>query len=216
MITTNVQTPIVVCVDDREAGAATITHLEADPRVQLEIRRMDVGDYLVDGRILFERKTLADLADSIIDGRLFDQGIRLASQCHVPVVILEGHSESSCNGMRREAIQGALIMLTIVLGIPLLRSKDPEESVRLMVYTSEQSRRVAHRALPRQGKRPRGKRRRQLALLQELPGIGPERAARLLARFGSIINVVNASQEELCGVPGIGAVTASAIRTLVS
>jgi ERCC4-type nuclease len=216
MTTTAAQAPIVVCVDDREASAATIAHLESNPGVQLEIRRLNLGDYMVDGRILFERKTLSDLADSIIDGRLFDQGIRLASQSLVPVIILEGRVESSCNGMRREAIQGALITLTLVLGIPLLRSKDPEESVQLMLYAAEQARRVGRRALPRQGKRPRGKRRKQLALLQELPGIGPERAARLLACFGSIANVVNASHQELCGVPGIGSVTASAIRALLS
>ena len=35
--------------------------------------------------------------------------------------------------MRREAIQGALITITIVLGIPLLRSKDARETARLIV-----------------------------------------------------------------------------------
>ncbi|MEW5891465.1 MAG: hypothetical protein AB1768_21085 [Pseudomonadota bacterium] len=34
-----------------------------------EVRRLAVGDYLVDGRFLFERKTLADLALSIKQGR---------------------------------------------------------------------------------------------------------------------------------------------------
>lgn len=176
---------------------------------------MELGDYLVDGRILVERKTLQDLEESIIDGRLFDQGMRLACQSIVPMIILEGRSTNSRHRLRREVIQGALIMLTLVLGLPLLRSRDAEETVRLMRYAATQSRRVAHRSLPRQGKRPKGKRRLQLALLQELPGVGPERAARLLERFGSVRNVVNASRRELCCVPGIGPAVAAAIRRVV-
>jgi DNA excision repair protein ERCC-4 len=209
------QVPLVIHVDHREAGAPIVALLAACPDVRVEMRHLALGDYLVDGRILFERKTLADLAKSIIDGRLFEQGIRLACQSIVPVIILEGRSEASCRGMTREAIQGALVMLTLVLGIPLLRSSGPEETARLILYASAQSRRVVHRALPRQGKRPSGKRRTQLAILQELPGVGPDRAARLLSRFGSVVNVMNASFEELRQVPGIGSTVARAIRRAV-
>lgn len=209
------QSRILICVDSREATAATMPYLDSCPSAEVEIRSLALGDYLVDGRILFERKTFPDLAKSIIDGRLFDQGIRLASQSIVPVIILEGISAQLYTGLRREAIQGALIMLTLVLGIPLLRSRDPEETVRLMLCAAVQARCRAHRSLPRHGKRPKGRRRKQLALLQELPGVGPERACRLLDCFGSVRNVMNASQKKLCAVPGIGPTVAIGIRRIV-
>ena len=50
----------------------------------------------------------------------------------------------------------------------------------------------------------KGKRGLQMHLLQGLPGIGPERAARLLDHFGSVRAVMAADAAELRAVPGIG------------
>ena len=45
------------------------------------------------------------------------------------MLILEGTGkELSKTGIRREAMQGALITVSIVLGVPVLRSKGPSES----------------------------------------------------------------------------------------
>ena len=114
--------------------------------------------------------------------------------------------------MRREAIQGALITLTLFLGIPLLRSRDLHETIRLLLYAARQGRAVASGALPRKGRRYKGKRRVQAHILQGLPGVGPERAKRLLDQFGSIEAVVTANEEELTAIQGIGRGTAQAIR----
>ena len=117
--------------------------------------------------------------------------------------------------MRREAIQGALVTLTLFLGIPLLRSMDPEETASLMLFAARQGRAVVSGAQPRQGGRPRGKARVQSRILQGLPGVGPERARRLLDRFGSIEAVIAAPADALVSVPGIGPGTAEAIRWAV-
>lgn len=81
-----------------------------------------------------------------------------------------------------------------------------------MVYLGRQARRFASGSLPRPGYRPKGKRARQLFILQGLPGLGPGRAGRLLDRFGSIQAIINASLEDLAGVAGIGDKTAASIR----
>lgn len=60
-----------------------------------------------------------------------------------------------------------------------------------------------------------GKRKTQLHILQELPGIGPERALTLLERFGSIEAVLTASAKELAMVKGIGKHTAKSIQWAV-
>ena len=57
---------------------------------------------------------------------------------------------------------------------------------------------------------------RQRRILQSLPGVGPERARRLLERFGSVAGCINASAEELSSVEGIGNKTAGAIKSTVS
>jgi ERCC4-type nuclease len=53
-------------------------------------------------------------------------------------------------------------------------------------------------------------------MLQGLPGIGPDRAARLLDEFGSVEAVLTAAREDLLTVDGIGPVTARGIRWVVS
>lgn len=207
-----------ILVDDRESTGAVLAALQRRECVRAQVARLPVGDYRVDDILLFERKTLPDLVASIKDGRLFSQGLRLAN---VPpplrgALILEGTSQelAECR-MRREAVQGALVTLTLFLGLPLLRSKDPDETASLMLLAARQGRALAHGALPRKGKRPRGKPRVQSRILQGLPGIGPERARRLIERFGTIEAVVAAPATDLAAVPGIGQRTAESIRWAV-
>ena len=215
--------PFCVVVDDREAGTGTVDVLRGMDAVDLVVERLSVGDYVWDDRLLFERKTLIDLAASLKDGRLLRQASRLAAAPMRGVLILEGTARDlAASGMRREAIQGALVTITVVLGIPLLRAKDPGESARLMYYTARQLRRLfdasAREAHPRPfpAKRPKGKRKTQLHILQGLPGIGPKRARRLLERFGSVEATLTATAEELASVSGLGPHTAEAIRWAVS
>ena len=177
------------------------------------VTRLKLGDYLVDNRLLFERKTLPDLVTAIVSGRLFTQALRLAATRLRPAMILEGTGRELLeSGMRWEAIQGALVTVTLSFGIPLLRTRTPEETVRTMLYAAQQRQAYAMGALHRPGYRPRGKLARQLFILQGFPGIGPGRARRLLARFGSVEGVVRAGTEELRSVHGIGKGVAEKIR----
>ena len=113
-------------------------------------------------------------------------------------------------------MQGALITVSLILGTPVLRSKDPSETARLMVYIGRQIDSLARGSLHRHGYRPKGKRRTQLFILQGLPGVGPERAGRLLDRFGSVEAAISASSCELLSVDGIGEYLANKIRWAVS
>lgn len=205
-----------VVADDRESAGAVLAALRRRAGVQVRVERLPVGDYRVDEALLFERKTLLDLVASIKDGRLFTQGLRLANAPLRAALILEGRSQDLAESqMRREAIQGALVALTLFLGLPLLRSMDPEETASLILFAARQGRAVAAGTLPRKGQRPRGKPRVQSRILQGLPGVGPERAKRLLERFGTVEAVIAAPATDLAAVPGIGKGTAAAIRWAV-
>src|SRR5947209_754731 len=119
-------TSISIAVDNREIHGGVIDALSNIEGVNVVTKQLSLGDYLVDDKLLFERKTLTDLVESIKDGRLFRQGKRLANCKFRAIVILEGTAVdlSGCK-MAREAIQGALISLTVIMGIPLLRSRSP-------------------------------------------------------------------------------------------
>jgi ERCC4-type nuclease len=188
-----------VIADDRERKSEIIQFLSEIENVSVGIQR------------------LSDFALSIIDGRLFSQAIRLVSSKYKSVLILEGTGKELTEiGVRREAMQGALITVSIILGIPVLRSKTPSESARLILYAARQIKSFARGAVQRHGSRPRGKRKRQLFILQGLPDVGSQRAARLLKSFGSVKAVMAATSGELQCVEGIGKHIAEGIRWAVS
>ena len=205
--------PLEILIDDRERSRTIRQALAAMPGVTSRLHRLAIGDFQVDGRILFERKTLHDFAVSVTDGRLFRQMTGLALSPLKCVLILEGSGRDLRRaGVRREALQGALITVSLILGIPVLRALAPEETAQLIVYAGRQARRIADGGLPRPGHRPKGKRKQQLHILQSLPGVGPGRAARLLDHFGNVEKVLNASREDLEAVGGIGGGTARGIK----
>jgi DNA excision repair protein ERCC-4 len=207
---------VAVIADYREQHSATCKAFQALPQVDLVLKHLPVGDYIINNQIIFERKTLHDFCASIQDGRLFRQAERLL-QCQLrAVIILENSSgDFSPSGMRREAIMGALISCTVIYGLPVIRSFSGQESARVMLHTAQQVSRTVQRAYPRKGHRPRGKRKIQLHILQGLPGVGPVRADRLLNIFKSVKRVMAASYEELAEIKGIGPVLAKKICDVI-
>lgn len=207
-----------VIADDRECRGAVVEELRGSDCFDVAVQRLPAGDYRVDDRFLFERKTLPDLVLSIESGRLFSQALRLAeAETLRPALVLEGTFRDlrGC-GMAWEAIQGALVTVSLFVGLPVLRTRSPQETVRTFLYAARQGRAASQGALPRRGHRPKGKAAFQRYLLQGLPGVGPQRAARLLERFGAVNAVFGADEQALASVDGIGKETARRIRWAVS
>jgi ERCC4-type nuclease len=209
-------TPIQIVADDREEAGGVIAELRSRGDVALEVRRLPVGDFLVEDRFAVERKTLADFACSVVDARLFKQAAALVQGSRRAVLVLEGTAADLGGGnVSRESLQGALITVSVFYGLAVLRARDVVETARLLVYLGRQAQQFASGSFARPGYRPKGKRARQLFVLQGLPGVGPERAARLLERFGSVQAVAVASPDELATVDGIAETTAARIRWAV-
>ena len=209
--------PIHIIADDRERQSEVIDSLAGFENVNVCIRRLSIGDYQVDNRLIIERKTLKDFAVSIIDGRLFKQMILMANSTSMGVLILEGTIKDMDEpGVTREAMQGALITVSLIFGIPVLRSIDASETAKLIVYSARQVTSMARGCVYRHGYRPKDKRKKQLFILQGLPGVGLEKAGRLLDTFGSVEAVISASSNELQSVYGIGKGVADKIKWAVS
>jgi DNA excision repair protein ERCC-4 len=208
---------INIIADDRERDGGVIESLLGIENVAVDIRRLSIGDYQINNRLIAERKTLKDFAISIVDGRLFKQMIYLANSKSQGVLILEGTAGDSIDiGVTREAMQGALITVSLILGIPVLRSKNPSETAKLIIFIARQVKSMAGRGMQRHGYQPKGLRCRQRYILQGLPKVGPERADRLLDRFGSVEAVISAGIDDLQTVDGIGKNIAEKIKWAVS
>ena len=160
--------PLRIVADDRENAGGVITALRARPAdVTLAVRRLTAGDFIVEDNFLVERKTLPDFAASVVDARLFKQAEKLACSGRRGLLILEGTASSvGETGVSREALQGALITVSVFFGLAVLRARDAAETARLLIYLGRQAQRFARHAFPRPGYRPKGKRARQLFVLQ--------------------------------------------------
>ena len=206
-----------IIVDDRECKSKVILSLLENENMNISVRRLPVGDYQISNRVVVERKTIRDFGKSVVDGRLFKQMIRLANSTYQGVMILEGTIADTVDlKMTTASMQGALITVSLILGIPVLRSRDPSETASLIVYAGRQLNSITRGGIQRYGYRPKGSRKRQLYILQGLPGIGPKKAGRLLDRFGSVEAAVTASSTELQSVEGVGKSIAERIRRVVS
>lgn len=205
-----------VVVDHRERPSGVPELLALRAGVEVSYAKLSVGDYKIDDHVLFERKTIGDFAESIIDTRLFRQASRLLRTPLRPALILEGYYGQSRVSVPREAMQGALISVTLVFGIPVLRATCPEETARLIVYAARQLAAQGQGASVWRYRTPKKYWNRRLHVLQSLPGVGRERATCLLAHFGTVQRCLAATAEDLCQVEGIGARTAQEIRRVVS
>lgn len=210
---------IKILIDHREYKSNVADFLRQEENTEVMEQHLLAGDYVIDDRLIFERKTLLDFATSVKDGRLFRQMHGLLHTGKKCALLLEGTTQDLENSqMRREALQGALIHITMFMGVPVLRAMDARESARLMLYAARQDSALNQKnpmVKRQQPNRIKGKQKRQLYLLQGLPGIGPQRARALLEKFGSIEKILSADAKDLHEVPGIGYHTAENIQWIL-
>jgi DNA excision repair protein ERCC-4 len=201
--------------DHRESRSGVVEALQKFEGWQVTYQQLPTGDYLNDA-FIFERKTLIDFANSLLDGRLFQQAIRMANDSRQSILILEGvGSDLARVSLRRAQLQGALIRLSLSLGVVVLRSKNPVETANLIRYVVQQQEVSMRRPVHVRQERVGRKKQFQLRLLQKFPGIGAQKAQSLLEHFDSLEAVFSATEAELASIHGIGYRTARNIRSLL-
>jgi DNA excision repair protein ERCC-4 len=217
-ITTSRGTPNSVhqlTVDHSERDSAFLDAVRRSGWFDVQMDRLATGDYLVDGEVLVERKSVRDFAASLLDGRLFPQVARLAHSAYRSLLLIEGPTPSSMPDVHDHSVEGAMVSIAAIWRVPVLYSSDAEQSARMLRFVADQLRRPHERILRRFDRKPKRLTSRQLFLLQALPGVGPALAHRLLCHFGSIERIVTVDAATLTEVRGIGARKARRIRELV-
>lgn len=203
-------------VDPRERAARLPELARACDVFDVRIRHLSIGDYLIAGTVVVERKTYADFATSLTDGRLFLQAAALSRDPHRPLILVEGPQTDRLPAVHPHALQGAIASLAIMWRLPLIEVTSPEAGLRLFQTIAEQVSRGNPLGLKRYDRKPKRQASRRLYVLQGLPGVGPALAARLLARFGSVERAITADAQLLMEVDGLGPAKAARIRDLVA
>lgn len=208
---------IVIEIDYREKDSGIVEILREQENFAIDVKKLSIGDYLINKHIAVERKTTKDFILSLIDGRLFSQAARLKRHAAVQFMIIEGtdlfHTGYEIDP---QAIKGALVSLSVSWQIPLIFSRSSCGTAEILTLAGRQDGKYHDEILKRMGRKSKCIQTQKLYFLQGLPGIGPGIAKRMLEYFGSIEKVVNAHKYELSGIKGIGKKKASSIRKIIT
>jgi Fanconi anemia group M protein len=198
--------------DFREKGSNVMKELVA-MGVTLELKQLSVGDYQVSDRVVVEYKTAHDFVDSIVDGRLLAQ-VRELARVAKPILLIEG--DQDIYALRRihpNAVSGMLATIAVSYHIPILWTRTARESASLLAALARREQ-AAGTDFQYHNAKPLSDDELQEYIVAAFPGIGAQLARPLLAEFGSIKNIVNASEEELKKVALIGEKKAKRIKEL--
>ncbi|OYT41726.1 MAG: hypothetical protein B6U86_01715 [Candidatus Altiarchaeales archaeon ex4484_43] len=206
---------IKIYVDVRERNTKILKALREKARI--EIRQLPVGDFILSDRVGVERKTTEDFLQSIIDKRLLSQANELSRNFEIPIMIIEGREGlHSLRDIHPNAIRGALVSLPIDFGISVIPSEDENDTANLLYMIAKREQEPEEKEIALRGERkPVSLEERQRYIIESLPDVSAVLARRLLEKFGSVIDTMNASKKELMEVEGIGEKRAEGIRKVI-
>ncbi|WP_456374073.1 DEAD/DEAH box helicase [Methanocaldococcus sp.] len=204
-----IEKPIKIIVDVREKNIAKLLHKYAD----VELKTLEVGDYVLSDRVVVERKTSEDFVNSIIDKRLFSQ-LKNLKKVEKPLLIIEGENFSR---IHENALKGAILSVIFDFGIPILFTKNVDETVDLLIKIAEKEQLKEKRPITiRYGKTTMSLKEQQRFIVESLPDVGGALADRLLKHFKTVERVFTAKEDELMEVEGVGEERAKKIRKVLT
>ena len=206
-----------VLVDQREIRSPVAKILER-LGIDVELRTLEVADYVVSDRLGIERKTVEDFLSTLMDGRdLFGQISDLARTFERPLLIIEGEGLYTARQINPNSIRGVLSSIAIDFKVPIIFSTDEEDTAALINIMAKREQNDEKREFSTHGKKTSMTlKEQQEYVISSLPEIGPAVARNLLKHFGSVEKIMAASREELMEVGLVGPKTADRIKEVVS
>jgi len=203
-----------IVVDERERKSG-IPDLLKGIGINLEMKTLPVGDYIVAPETVVERKTISDLVSSIFDGRLFDQCNRLKENFQFPIILIEGDVAEIEKLVENPFVfYGAVSSIVTNFKIPIISTPNASHTAKLLVSM------CSRKDLPngpfiKKIRKSNDLQRQQLSVLCSLPGIGEKTARRILEKFGTPLKAFNVSITELSKISGLGEARAKKIKKML-
>ena len=160
----------------------------------IEFVELKVADYILN-EIAIERKTVDDFISSILDGRLIHQ-LEELKQYEKKFIMIEGIEEKPLyhknSRINENAIRGMLLSITLKHNIPIIYTKNPEDSAIFLEVLSNKKENIKS---INPSKKILDKKDRAKYILEGFEGIGPKKADLLLEEFNSLRNIFLLSED---------------------
>lgn len=205
---------VLIYADTREQASSVVREL-MDKDCEVKVKQMDVGDYVLSQDVCVERKTVEDFLQSIIDGRLFNQVVTLASNYDKPLLILEGGQNElfTLRNIHKNSVIGALTSIALDYRVPVVYTKDAAETAEYLFVVAKREQWGKEKEIKlRIGRKGLTLPEQQRFIVESLPMVGPLMARKLLDEFGSVKGIANALSKDLQKVEGLGSKKAQGIK----
>ncbi|MBI3640486.1 MAG: heavy metal resistance protein CzcA [Thaumarchaeota archaeon] len=201
-------------IDEREKKSGIPDLLRA-VGVNIELKNLSVGDYIVAPETIVERKSIQDFISSVFDGRLFDQCNRLKEHFEHPVILMEGNVDQIEDLTENPLVfYGAISSVILDFKIPIIPTPNASHTAKLLIAMCTRQENKKGPFL-KKIKKSDDLQKQQLSVLCSLPGVGEKLATRMLERFGSPTNTLRASYTDLSKIKGMGESRAQKIRKML-
>ena len=186
-----------IIIDNREKNSLVIAEL-MNLNQKTEFKQLEIADYII-GETAIERKTISDLISSMLNKRLFQQ-LENLKQYNKSLLIIEGYQKLDLknSGLNENAIRGLLLSISLDHKIPILFSKNEKETALfLSLIAKKKKTEISLRA-----KSQISESQRLQFILEGFPSIGPKTSQKLLLKYKTIKNLINAPKEEIISLLG--------------
>lgn len=204
---------ITIYIDHREPKL--IKKLTETEDLKVISKQLAVGDIIISDRVGIERKEVGDFLQSIIDQRLFTQITELKNTFERPILILEGKNLYGIRNIHPNAIRGALASIACDFGIPVIPTRDLEDTRDMIVAFARREQKENKEISLRGTKRSKTTKEKQEYIISGLPDINIKLSQRILEKFGTIKKFINAKEKTLEDIEGIGKEKAKKIKEII-
>lgn len=213
-----VEKKVKIIADDRDRSDV-VRQLSLRGDVDVDLRRLEVGDFICSDRVAFERKSVEDFLKSLMDKKLFTQIRDLKNSFECPILLIEGTGiyRNRKVSVHPNAVAGALASIVVDHKVPILWSETAIESAQILYWTARREQ-FENGRVPaiRAKKKAFGLDDEMEFVVAGLPGVSTLAAQRILHRFRTLKGVFSASVGELHEVEMIGEKKAKRIWELAN
>ncbi len=208
-----------IIVDSREAQtAAKIVEGLRERNVDIRIKALEKGDYVLSCNCAVERKTVQDFVYTLTRRHLFEQLFKLKEVYPNTLILLEGYLPMvyKFSKIKPASIWGAMFHLA-KKGITMVNTTSYKETVDFL-YTAAYQEQVINKSTPaiHPVKKCETTSDAQIFFLASLPNIGKERAVAILEKYRTPLNAMKKLDEWPKVVYRLGPKTRSKVKEVLT
>ncbi len=182
----------------------------------VEVRQLEIGDFVVSNEIVIERKQIDDFVKSVYDGRLFKQLANMTDKYPKPILLIQGERKD-LRGIGEPAFYGAVASIVSDFKVPVFFAPTQRDVIEVVYHIArrEQIEKKKETKI-REGRKPATLADTQRYVISGIPGVSSVLADRLLTKMTTVERLFSASEQQLQEIEGIGDVMAQRIRQLAT